>query len=103
MPPRPVSNQLAASELAAASLVPAPTTADLQPYERIAADLRGAIDSGVLPPGAALPSVKERAARYQVAPSTAHRALALLAAAGIVTGRPGQRKTVVDRTSELLS
>lgn len=76
---------------------PTPISSDLQPYEEIAADLRGAIDSGVLQPGAALPSTKELAARYEVAPSTAHRALALLADAGLITGRSGHRKTVVDR------
>jgi hypothetical protein len=67
---------------------------------RIAADLRGAIDSGILLPGAPLPSVKELAARYKIAPSTAHRGLALLADAGLITGKSGRRKTVVDRAGE---
>ncbi|MFI7062902.1 GntR family transcriptional regulator [Kribbella sp. NPDC050124] len=93
MPPRPLSNQPAGGDTAA-PVVPTPTTGDLQPYERIAADLRGAIDSGVLMPGATLPSVKDLAARYKVAPITAHRALSLLSDAGLVAGRSGQRKTV---------
>jgi integrase len=68
MPPRPLSIQPAGGD-STAPLLPTPTTSGLQPYERIAADLRGAIDSGVLTPGATLPSIKDLAARYNVAPA----------------------------------
>jgi hypothetical protein len=44
------------------------------PYQRIAAGLRGSINSGVLCPGDRLPTVKELAGRYGVAFGTAQRA-----------------------------
>jgi DNA-binding GntR family transcriptional regulator len=74
--------------------VPDVTDEDLKPYERIAADLRGAIDAGILAHGAPLPPEKVLATRYGVAPSTAHRAVALLVAAGLVTASRGKRATV---------
>jgi integrase len=100
MPQRPVSVCVADQAPPGTPALPAPTAGDLQPYERIAADLRGAINSGILAPRAALPSVKELATRYKVAPSTAHRALALLTEAGLITGKTGRRKTVVDFAGE---
>ncbi|MFI6833584.1 winged helix-turn-helix domain-containing protein [Kribbella sp. NPDC050241] len=54
----------------------------------------GAIDSGILSPGDPLPTEKSLAERYGVAPSTAHRAVALLVAAGLVTASRGRRATV---------
>ncbi|MDX3003254.1 GntR family transcriptional regulator [Kribbella solani] len=89
LPTRP-----AASRPVAAKTVPEPTGEDLTPYERIAADLQGAIDAGILAPGDPLPPEKALAARYGVAPSTAHRAVALLVAAGHVTSSRGKRATV---------
>jgi DNA-binding GntR family transcriptional regulator len=74
--------------------VPDVTDEDLKPYERIAADLRGAIDAGILTHGDPLPPEKILAARYSVAASTAHRAVALLVAAGLVTASRGKRATV---------
>jgi integrase len=71
-----------------------------QPYGRIAADLRGAIACGALPPGQVLPSEKELAARYGVAPSTAHRAVAVLVAEGLVRATRGHRATVVGPSSD---
>jgi DNA-binding GntR family transcriptional regulator len=65
-----------------------------QPYQRIAADLRGAIDSGILRPGDPLPTEKALAERYGVAASTAHRAVALLVAVGQVTALRGKRAVV---------
>jgi DNA-binding transcriptional regulator YhcF (GntR family) len=76
--------------------LPSSTDEDLQPYQRIAADLRGAIDSGILMPGDPLPTEKTLAQRYDVAPSTAHRAIALLVAAGIVKASRCVRATVAD-------
>lgn len=66
------------------------------PYQRIAADLRGAILSGILQPGAVLPTVDELAARYTVSYGTAQRALAALRTAGLVTVSRGRRATVSD-------
>jgi integrase len=67
-----------------------------QLYHRIAADLRGAILSGVLMPGDPLPSEKALAARYGVAASTAHRAVSVLVAAGQVTASRGMRAVVAE-------
>ncbi len=64
------------------------------PYQRIAADLRGAIVSGILAPGAQLPTVDELAARYSVSHGTAQRAIAVLRTAGLVTVSRGRRAVV---------
>lgn len=65
-----------------------------QPYRRIAADLRGAILSGILGPGDQLPTEKSLADRYAVAASTAHRAVGVLVGEGLVTASRGRRATV---------
>lgn len=64
------------------------------PYHQIAVDLRGAIHCGALKPGDPLPTMKEIAQQYKVAPSTAHRAVAVLTSAGIVSASRGRRATV---------
>jgi integrase/DNA-binding transcriptional regulator YhcF (GntR family) len=74
--------------------VPNASDEALKVYERIAADLRGAIDVGILSPGDPLPTEKALAERYGVASSTAHRAVALLVAAGIASASRGRRATV---------
>lgn len=63
---------------------------------KITGDLPGAIESGVLRPGDVLPSVKELAARYQVAASTAHRAIAALVEARLCEASRGKRATVAE-------
>jgi integrase len=90
--PRPKSSPAGVDKSVIA--VPSSTDDALGPYQRIAADLRGAIDAGILAPGDPLPSENSLAARYEVAASTAHRAVALLAAAGLVTASLGKRATV---------
>lgn len=92
MPTRP--QQVAPPEPLETSATDSSSSARLQPYERIAADLRGAIDSGILQPGSVLPSELELAARYGVSRSTAHRAVATLIASGIAVGSRGKRTTV---------
>ena len=67
---------------------------DDAPYAQIAADLRGAIASGILLPGSTVPSEKQLADRYGVSRSTAHRAVMVLAADGIVSATRGRRATV---------
>jgi len=64
------------------------------PYRRIAADLRGAIVSGVLTPGMQLPTVGELSERYAVSHGTAQRAVAVLRTAGLVTVSRGRRAVV---------
>lgn len=63
---------------------------------KITGDLRGAIESGVLRPGDVLPTVKELAARYQVAASTAHRTIAALVEARLCEASRGKRATVAE-------
>jgi integrase len=92
MPPRPTDAGLGRQP--EPNALPSSTDEDLEPYQRIAADLRGAIDSGVLMPGDPLPTEKALAERYDVAPSTAHRAVALLVASGLVAASRGVRATV---------
>jgi DNA-binding GntR family transcriptional regulator len=81
---------------------PAPAADDTPsaPYQHIAADLRGAITTGILPAGASLPTVQDLAARYDVSYGTAQRAIAVLRAAGLVTVRRGSRAAVARSESE---
>jgi len=67
---------------------------DASPYKRIAADLRGAIACGVLRPGDPIPTLVELAERYGVSESTAHRAIALLNANGVIKVARGKRAVV---------
>jgi integrase len=97
MPPRPTGDRI--DQRPVPTPLPSSTDAALQPYQRIAADLRGAIDSGILMPGDPLPSETALAERYSVAPSTAHRAVALLVAAGVVKATRGIRATVAGSQS----
>ncbi|MGI8815217.1 MAG: tyrosine-type recombinase/integrase [Pseudonocardia sp.] len=76
-----------------------PDPADESPYLQIAADLRGAIRCGALMPGDNLPTMKTLATRYAVAESTAHRAVAVLTAAGEATASRGRRAAVVEQVS----
>jgi GntR family transcriptional regulator len=59
------------------------------PWQRIAADLRGRIESGEFPPGAPLPSLTALSADYGVSTSTARKAVASLRAAGLVESVKG--------------
>jgi integrase len=72
-------------------------------YQRIAADLRSAIACGALRQGMPIPAEKDLAARYAVAASTAHRAVAVLVAEGLVVGSRGRRATVaaLDETADV--
>lgn len=59
----------------------------------IAAELRTAIHTGILTPGAPLPTVQQLAVTHHVAPSTAHRAIAVLAEEHLITVTRGRRAT----------
>ncbi|WP_236796307.1 tyrosine-type recombinase/integrase [Amycolatopsis sp. GM8] len=78
-----------------ASSVSSPREEDESPYMRIAADLRGAIVSGVLSSGEQLPTVANLAARYRVSFGTAQRAIAELRVAGLLTVSRGRRSVVL--------
>ena len=64
-------------------------------YEKIAASLRDAIQTGRLKPGDQLPTVAELAAAHTVAVGTAHRALALLKDEHLIDVTRGRRATVI--------
>jgi integrase len=64
------------------------------PYETIAGALRDDIRSGRLKPGDQLPTIVQLAAHYTVAAGTAHRAIAALAAEGLIKVSRGKRAVV---------
>ena len=64
------------------------------PYQVIAAELRTAILTGALPSGTTLPTVEQLGTRHHVHPTTAHRAVALLAGEHLVTVSRGRRAVV---------
>jgi integrase len=104
MPPRP-GVKAAQEDAGGGQVLPLPEAdaAELEPYRRIAADLRGAIMSGFVSPGTPLPPMKMLARRYGVAVSTAHRAVALLVDADLVQASRGVRATVADGALERLA
>ena len=65
-----------------------------RPYLRIAAKYRAQIKGDILLPGMLLPSVKRIAADEQVSPTTAHRAISVLAEEGLISVRRGARAVV---------
>ncbi len=84
---------------------PAPVkdTTDFEPsspYERVAVDLRDKIATGALPPGVPLPGIARLATEYDIAPSTARRAIQLLSSWGLVTVANGRPTLVRDRVED---
>lgn len=80
-----------------AMIVPKPIPAPVLPrgpYETIAESLREQILSGALPPGAQLPTVAQLAVANTVAVGTAHRALTILKAEGLIAVARGRRAVV---------
>lgn len=77
---------------------PTKTKSTDNPYQQIAADLRGAIACGALQVGDTLPPVAELANRYSVAFGTAQRAIAELKADGLVTVSRGRRAVISSAT-----
>jgi integrase len=69
------------------------------PYETIAADIRDDITTGRLRPGDRIPTVVQLAAQYTVAAGTAHRAMAVLAAEGLIEVARGKRAVVAGSPS----
>ena len=59
------------------------------PSEQITAIIRGRITSGQYPPGTRLPSTTTLAQEFGVASRTVRKALAPLAAEGLIETRPG--------------
>lgn len=83
-----------------ATIVPRPQPLPREPrgpYDAIADALRDDIDSGRLRAGQALPTVVQLAAQFTVAAGTAHRAMATLAAEGLIEVTRGRRAVVKAR------
>lgn len=59
-------------------------------YQRIYDGIKAQIDSGVLPPGAKLPTKRELAQEYGVSTQPVERALLMLQMDGLVEGRQGK-------------
>ncbi|MER7370422.1 GntR family transcriptional regulator [Nonomuraea wenchangensis] len=62
---------------------------DATPSRQIAESLRSEINSGQLPPGGRLPTVRDLAERFGVSRNTATKAIALLKTEGLITARTG--------------
>lgn len=67
------------------------------PYQQVADDLRAAIESGQLAPGAQLPALPTLTAEYGVSTGTARSALNVLRDAGLIVTRQGQGSFVRTR------
>ena len=81
-------------------LRPTVKLAEDKQYQRIAADLRGAIVCGVLKPGDVLPTFADLAGRYSVAFNTAQRAVTVLKNEGLVMVSRGKRAIVASVDGE---
>ncbi|MGV9883313.1 GntR family transcriptional regulator [Streptomyces sp. NPDC003006] len=71
-----------------------------QPYQRIVQDVRDKVRSGRLPAGEKLPSTRELAEEYGVAPGTVQRALAELRSAGLIYSHQGRGSFITDMANE---
>lgn len=70
------------------------------PYEHIAVAIRQAVLDGRLPEGTPAPTVKQIAADHHVSVGTAHRAMGLLKAWGIINASRGRRAVVLAQAPE---
>ncbi|MEU6996647.1 GntR family transcriptional regulator, partial [Streptomyces sp. NPDC046465] len=62
----------------------------MQPYQRVVQGVRDKVSSGRLSAGAKLPSTRELAEEYGVAPGTVQRALTELRTAGLIYSHQGR-------------
>ncbi|WP_405877972.1 GntR family transcriptional regulator [Streptomyces sp. NBC_00005] len=80
------------------------TAEDLQPYQRIVQDVKDQVRLGRLKGNDKLPSTRELADHYGVAPGTVQRALAELRAEGVVYSHQGRgsfiRESAVDAVDD---
>ncbi|MFE1036775.1 GntR family transcriptional regulator [Streptomyces sp. NPDC058807] len=72
----------------------------VQPYQRIVQDVRDKIRSGRWTAGTKLPSTRELADEYGVAPGTVQRALTELRTAGLVYSHQGRGSFVTETASD---
>ncbi|MEV6533654.1 GntR family transcriptional regulator [Streptomyces sp. NPDC051639] len=80
------------------------TAEDLQPYQRIVQDVKDQVRLGRLSSNDKLPSTRELAGHYGVAPGTVQRALTDLRAEGIVYSHQGRgsfiRESALDAVAD---
>jgi AcrR family transcriptional regulator/DNA-binding transcriptional regulator YhcF (GntR family) len=76
------------------SAAPPPTE---PPYRRIVSSFRARIESGELPAGQRVPSIRQIAAEWHVAVATATRAMGILRDEGLVTAKVGSGTVVSER------
>ena len=69
------------------------------PYLQVADDLRTSITAGTYKPGERLPSGRELARRYGVAPMTIHHAVGVLRGEQLVESYQGRGVFIADHTS----
>jgi integrase/DNA-binding transcriptional regulator YhcF (GntR family) len=89
----------AAAETLAQS-IPRPDFGERKPrhaFEKLAAELRGAIESGQYPVGSELPYARELAAAHNVSVGTVSRAIADLKDRGLVEAKQYRRATVISQ------
>lgn len=72
----------------------------VQPYQRIVQEVRDKIREGRLTAGTKLPSTRELADEYDVAPGTVQRALAELRITGLIYSHQGRGSFVTETASE---
>jgi len=72
----------------------------VQPYQRIVRDLRDKIAAGRLAVGEKLPSTRELADEYGVAPGTVQRALSELRTANVIYSHQGRGSYVAGTASD---
>ncbi|MFR9754775.1 tyrosine-type recombinase/integrase [Streptomyces sp. TR06-5] len=63
-------------------------------WEKVTAELREAIEDGVMPPGSTFPTLDDLAATYEISHGTAHRAFAQLKKEGLLATGRGRRAGV---------
>lgn len=68
-------------------------------YRQIAGQIRRLVASGQLPPGAALPSVREVAGAHAINPMTVSKAYSQLEAEGVLARLRGRGMAVAERTA----
>ncbi|WP_331724788.1 GntR family transcriptional regulator [Streptomyces canus] len=80
------------------------TAEDLQPYQRITQDVKDQVRLGRLQGNDKLPSTRELADHYGVAPGTVQRALAQLRTEGVIYSHQGRgsfiRESAIDAVAD---
>ncbi|UGY92573.1 tyrosine-type recombinase/integrase [Streptomyces gobiensis] len=74
-----------------------PLDGELAPWEKVTAELREAIEDGVMAPASEFPTLEDLAATYVISHGTAHRAFAQLKKEGLIEVSRGRRAIVRSR------